>query len=125
MGPADNMRLQKNPCSSFGCSREQYASKLLPPGHVGGLFADDYMQRLLEEDTKWPDSLPRTRCVPLTEEQLEASNDEFLITASGPWKGGMTHACGDIDCRNDDEEDGSWRDQRLYTHLSGWFPEAV
>ena len=111
----DNTRLQKNPCSNIGGSREQYAAKLLPPGHVGGLFIDDYTQRLLEERTKWPYSLPHTRCVPLTVEQLKASDTEFLIAASGPWKGSMCHACGDIDCRDDDEEDGSWRDQRLYT----------
>ncbi|KAK3245430.1 hypothetical protein CYMTET_19739 [Cymbomonas tetramitiformis] len=110
--PTDDKYVRKNVRSDLGGSRKRYASRLLPAGHVGGLFADDYTQKLLEEDTKWPDSLPRTRCVPLTKEQLEVSNQEFLIAASSPWRGSMTHTWGDIDRRDADEEDGSWRDQR-------------
>ncbi|KAK3240385.1 hypothetical protein CYMTET_49747 [Cymbomonas tetramitiformis] len=100
--PTDDKYLRKNVRSDLSGSRKRCAFKLLPAGHVGGLFADDYTQKLLEEDTKWPDSLPHTRCVPLTEAQLEVSNEEFLIAASSPWKGSMTHTWGDIDCRDDD-----------------------
>ncbi len=58
MDPTDDKYVRKNVRSDLGGSRKRYASKLLPAGHVGGLFADDYTQKLLKEDTEWPGSLP-------------------------------------------------------------------
>ncbi|KAK3253430.1 hypothetical protein CYMTET_37320 [Cymbomonas tetramitiformis] len=116
--PTDDKYVQRHTCKDSGGSRKRYASRLWPTGRVGGVFADDHTQKLLEEETRWPDSLPHTRCVPLTEKQLAVSDQEFLIAAHRPWKGSMTHCWGDID-EEPSEENGSWRHQRLYTSMDG------